>query len=59
MPRAVRVGHIDLPFRDASAREVERILAAHGHQICGSAASHEEMFWPMGCGVVSRLLGKL
>lgn len=42
--RAIRVGHIDLSFHDASAREVERVLVAHGHVIERSTAPHEEMF---------------
>lgn len=46
--RAIRVGHIDLSFHDASAREVEHILSSFGHTIERSAAPHEEMFKRMG-----------
>ncbi len=46
--RPIRVGHIDLSFHDASAREVERVLASFGHTIERSAAPHEEMFRRMG-----------
>ena len=49
---AIRVGHIDLSFHDASAREVERVLAAHGHAVARSAAPHEEMFARLGRGEV-------
>lgn len=44
----IRVGHIDLGFHDASAREVEAVLEKHGHRIERSAAPHEEMFRRMG-----------
>jgi glycine betaine/proline transport system substrate-binding protein len=52
MTRPIRVGHIDLSFHDAAAREVERILRARGHRIERSAAPHEEMFRRMGEGDV-------
>jgi len=52
----MRVGHIDLSFHDASAREVERILIAHGHRIERSAAPHEEMFERMRRGKVDVLV---
>jgi glycine betaine/proline transport system substrate-binding protein len=48
MVGAVRVGHIDLSFHDAAAREVEAILERHGHSIERSAAPHEEMFKRLG-----------
>jgi len=35
--RTLRVGHIDLGFHDAAAREVEEILGAHGHPIVPAA----------------------
>ncbi len=54
--RPIRVGHIGLSFHDASAREVERVLAAHGHAIERSAAPHEEMFQRMGRGEVDVLV---
>lgn len=44
MTRAIRVGHIDLSFHDAAAREVEAVLTAHGHTVVRSAAPHEEMY---------------
>ncbi len=44
MTSALRVGHIDLSFHDASALVVESILKKHGHAIERSAAPHEEMF---------------
>lgn len=52
MTRAIRVGHIDLSFHDAAAREVEKILVAHGHAIERSAYPHEEMYRRMGRGEV-------
>jgi len=54
--RPVRVGHIDLSFHDAAAREVERILGAHGHAVERSAAPHEEMFHRMADGDVDVLV---
>jgi glycine betaine/proline transport system substrate-binding protein len=56
MSTAIRVGHIDLSFHDASAREVERILDAHGHEVRRSAAPHEEMFRRLGAGAVDMLV---
>jgi len=56
MTRPIRVGHIDLSFHDAAAREVERILDAHGHGIERSAAPHEEMFRRMADGEVDVLV---
>jgi glycine betaine/proline transport system substrate-binding protein len=56
MQRAVRVGHIDLSFHEASAREVENVLAAHGHAIERSAAPHEEMFRRLGRGEIDVLV---
>ncbi len=53
---AISVGHIDLSFHDASAREVERILRSHGHQIERSAAPHEEMFQRLARGEVDVLV---
>jgi glycine betaine/proline transport system substrate-binding protein len=44
MKSVIRVGHIDLSFHDASAREVEAILKKYGHSIERSATPHEEMF---------------
>lgn len=52
----IRVGHIALSFHDASAREVERVLEAHGHVIERSAAPHEEMFRKLGAGDVDVLV---
>jgi len=54
--RPVRVGHVDLSFHDAAAREVERILSAHGHAVERSAAPHEEMFRRMAVGDVDVLV---
>ncbi len=54
--RPLRVGHIGLSFHDASAREVERVLTAHGHTIERSAAPHEEIFHRIGCGDVDVLV---
>ncbi|HYF89560.1 glycine betaine ABC transporter substrate-binding protein [Azospirillum sp.] len=56
MPKTLRVGHIDLSFHDASAHEVESILAAHGHDIERSAAPHEEMFRRMARGEIDMLV---
>ena len=56
MHDALRVGHIDLSFHDASAREVERILQAHGNRIERSAAPHEEMFERMARGDIDVLV---
>ncbi|OBI76312.1 hypothetical protein A9X01_03880 [Mycobacterium asiaticum] len=56
MTDAVRVGHIDLSFHDAAAREVERILREHGHRIARSAAPHEEMFRRLGNGAIDLLV---
>jgi glycine betaine/proline transport system substrate-binding protein len=52
----IRVGHIDLSFHDAAAREVEKVLAAHGHGVQRSSAPHEEMFERMGRGEVDVLV---
>lgn len=52
----LRVGHIDLSFHDAAAREVEKILRTHGHAIERSAAPHEEMFRRMGRGEIDVLV---
>lgn len=56
MTTPVRVGHIDLSFHDAAAREVERVLIAHGHTVERSSAPHEEMFARMGDGEVDVLV---
>ncbi|WP_277906228.1 glycine betaine ABC transporter substrate-binding protein [Nitrospirillum amazonense] len=56
MPTAIRVGHIDLSFHDASALEVERILHDHGLPVERSAASHEEMFRRLGAGAIDILV---
>lgn len=56
MSRAIRVGHVDLSFHDAAAREVERVLAAHGHGVERSAAPHEEMFRRLGRAEVDILV---
>jgi glycine betaine/proline transport system substrate-binding protein len=40
MTHPIRVGHIDLSFHDAPAREVDRILRARGHRIERSATPH-------------------
>ncbi|GGF85958.1 glycine/betaine ABC transporter substrate-binding protein [Azorhizobium oxalatiphilum] len=53
---AIRVGHIDLGFHDASARKIEAVLARHGHEIERSTAPHEEMFMRMGRGEVDFLV---
>jgi glycine betaine/proline transport system substrate-binding protein len=42
-----RVGHIDLSFHNASALEVEAVLAKYGHAVERSSAPHEEMFQRM------------
>lgn len=52
----IRVGHIALSFHDASARQVEQVLEAHGHGVERSAASHEEMFRRLGAGDVDMLV---
>ena len=52
----IRVGHIDLSFHDASAREVEAILERHGHSIERHAAPHERMFEILGDGGVDVLV---
>jgi glycine betaine/proline transport system substrate-binding protein len=56
MTRPIRVGHIDLSFHDAPAREVDRILRARGHRIERSATPHGEMFRRMGEGEVDVLV---
>lgn len=56
MSRPILVGHIDLSFHDASAREVERILQAHGHSLQRSAAPDEEMFRRLGAAKVDVLV---
>lgn len=56
MMSTIRVGHIDLGFHDASALEVEAVLARHGHTIARSAAPHEEMFRRMGRGEIDVLV---
>lgn len=52
----MRVGHIDLSFHDASAREVERVLVDHGHTVTRSAAPHEKMFALMAAGEIDLLV---
>lgn len=52
----VRVGHIDLSFHDAGAREVEAILKSHGHHVDRSAAPHEEIFQRMRRGEIDMLV---
>jgi glycine betaine/proline transport system substrate-binding protein len=54
--RAVRVGHIDLSFHDASALEVESILKKHHCQVERSKAPHEEMFRRMQRGAIDVLV---
>jgi len=44
----IRVGHIDLSFHDAAAREVEAVLERHGHTIERHAAHHEAAFDLLG-----------
>lgn len=56
MSHTLRVGHIDLSFHDAAAREVESILGAHSHRIERSAAPHEEMFRRMARGEIDMLV---
>ncbi|MEG3178842.1 glycine betaine ABC transporter substrate-binding protein [Sphingomonas sp. RB3P16] len=56
LENAVRVGHIDLSFHDAAAREVEAIIARHGHSIERSAAPHEEMYRRLGAGEIDLLV---
>lgn len=56
MPEPLRVGHIDLSFHDAAAREVEAILERHGHTVTRSTAPHQEMFERMGRGEVDLLV---
>jgi glycine betaine/proline transport system substrate-binding protein len=53
---AIRVGHIDLSFHRASAREVERVLESHGHRIERVAAPHEDMFRRLGADEVDLLV---
>lgn len=53
---AIRVGHIDLSFHDASALEVEAILKFHGRTVIRSAAPHEQMFQRMGRGEIDMLV---
>jgi len=52
----VRVGHIDLSFHDAAAREVERVLTDHGIPVERSTAPHEEMYRRMGRAEVDVLV---
>jgi len=52
----VRLGHIDLSFHDASAREVEAVLKSYGHHVERSAAPHEEMFQRMRRGEIDMLV---
>ncbi|UYY58084.1 glycine betaine ABC transporter substrate-binding protein [Sphingomonas sp. S2-65] len=52
----IRVGHIDLGFHDASAREVEAVLVRHGHEVERSAAPHEDMFRRMGQSEIDMLV---
>jgi glycine betaine/proline transport system substrate-binding protein len=56
MSRPIRVGHIDLSFHDAAAREVEAVLRWHGHAILRAAAPHEEMFRRLGAAEVDVLV---
>ena len=55
-PNFIRVGHIDLSFHDAAAREVEAIIVHHGHAIERSAAPHEEMYRRLGAGDIDVLV---
>ena len=52
----IRVGHIDLSFHDAAAREVERVLTARCLTVERSTAPHEEMYRRMGRGEVDVLV---
>ena len=52
----VRVGHIDLSFHDAAAREVEHVLVSHGVAVERSAAPHEEMYRRIGRAEVDVLV---
>jgi glycine betaine/proline transport system substrate-binding protein len=56
MGNVIRVGHIDLSFHDASAREVEMVLEKHGHVVERSAAPHEAMFKKLERGEVDVLV---
>ncbi|WP_444944493.1 glycine betaine ABC transporter substrate-binding protein [Microbulbifer sp. ZKSA006] len=44
MDNSIRIGHIALSFHEASAREVARVLEAHGHQTHLKSAPHEAAF---------------
>lgn len=56
LAKAVRVGHIDLSFHNAAAREVEATIVKHGHLIERSAAPHEEMYRRLGAGQIDLLV---
>ena len=56
MMQSLRVGHIDLSFHDAAAREVERVLVDHGIAVERSTAPHEEMYRRMGRGEIDVLV---
>jgi glycine betaine/proline transport system substrate-binding protein len=55
-PHLIHVGHIDLSFHDAAAREVEAIVVRHGHSIERYAAPHEEMYRRLGEGEIDVLV---
>jgi glycine betaine/proline transport system substrate-binding protein len=56
MAEPIRVGHIDLGFHDATAWEVERVLAEYGHAVERSTAPHEEMFGRLRRGDIDVLV---
>ncbi|WP_086931870.1 glycine betaine ABC transporter substrate-binding protein [Agarilytica rhodophyticola] len=55
MAETIVVGHIDLSFHDAAAREVEIILEENGHAVMRKTAHHEEAFRMLGAGEIDFL----
>ena len=51
----MRLGHIDLSFHAAAAREVRLVLNRYGYHVVSSTAHHEEMFRRLGDGEVDLL----
>ncbi|WP_444932801.1 glycine betaine ABC transporter substrate-binding protein [Microbulbifer sp. JTAC008] len=55
MDNSIRIGHIALSFHEASAREVAKVLEAHGHQTSFKSAPHEAAFQLLKNGEIDLL----
>ncbi|MEM1144816.1 MAG: glycine betaine ABC transporter substrate-binding protein, partial [Pseudomonadota bacterium] len=55
MTEKIRVGHIGLSFHEASAYEIGKVLAKHGHEVSFESAHHEAAFEMLEHGKVDLL----